>query len=70
MSKKTEMERDQSETGIHVSGLRDASTDERPENCRDRLQDEGKPYPKSGCEACGWTPFNDEECMGTLKESE
>ena len=24
-----------------------------PANCRQRLQREGKPYPKSGCEACG-----------------
>lgn len=24
-----------------------------PANCRQRLQREGKPYPRSGCEACG-----------------
>lgn len=27
--------------------------DSRPTNCTFRLQDEGKPYPKSGCHACG-----------------
>lgn len=26
--------------------------DPRPANCKFRLMDEGKPYPKSGCEAC------------------
>jgi hypothetical protein len=30
-------------------------TDTRPENCRHRLQDENKPYPRSGCAACGKT---------------
>ncbi len=29
--------------------------DRRPEQCRFRLQDEGKPYPRSGCKACGKT---------------
>lgn len=28
-------------------------TDGRPANCRFRLQDEGKAYPRSGCRACG-----------------
>ena len=28
-------------------------TDTRPANCRFRLQDENKPYPRSGCPACG-----------------
>jgi hypothetical protein len=28
-------------------------SDNRPTNCRFRLLDEGKPYPKSGCTACG-----------------
>lgn len=27
--------------------------DKRPANCRFRLQDEGKPYPRSSCTACG-----------------
>ncbi len=27
--------------------------DRRPDHCRFRLQDEGKPYPKSSCQACG-----------------
>jgi len=26
--------------------------DKRPANCRDRLREEGKAYPKSGCMAC------------------
>lgn len=30
-------------------------TDPRPMNCRFRLQDEGKAYPRSACEACGKT---------------
>lgn len=29
--------------------------DHRPVNCRFRLQDEGKPYPRSGCASCGAT---------------
>ena len=33
------------------------SADLRPANCRFRLADEGKPYPKSGCEGCGKTIF-------------
>lgn len=28
---------------------------ERPENCRERLQQEGKPYPRSGCGGCNKT---------------
>lgn len=27
--------------------------DTRPANCRNRLRDEGKPYPKSSCYHCG-----------------
>lgn len=27
-------------------------TDNRPTNCRNRLRDEGKAYPKSGCDSC------------------
>lgn len=30
-------------------------TDIRPINCRFRLRDERKPYPRSGCLACGRT---------------
>ena len=30
-------------------------TDPRPANCRFRLQDEGKPYPRSSCQNCGVT---------------
>lgn len=32
-----------------------APTDARPPGCRFRLIDEGKPYPRSGCTACGKT---------------
>lgn len=28
-------------------------TDTRPAECRERLHDEGKPYPRSNCESCG-----------------
>lgn len=27
--------------------------DRRPQQCRFRLQGEGKPYPRSSCQACG-----------------
>lgn len=27
--------------------------DHKPANCRNRLRDEGQPYPKSGCASCG-----------------
>jgi hypothetical protein len=30
-------------------------TDTRPADCRFRLKDEGKPYPRSSCPACGRT---------------
>lgn len=30
-------------------------SDLRPKDCRFRLQEEGKRYPRSGCEACGRT---------------
>jgi len=33
-------------------------SDHRPARCRNRLMDEGKPYPRSGCSACGWTVFS------------
>lgn len=32
--------------------------DVRPASCRFRLQDEGKPYPRSSCTACGATVMN------------
>jgi len=31
--------------------------EKRPENCRERLKDEGKAYPKSGCNACHKNAF-------------
>lgn len=31
--------------------------DNRPAECRFRLQDEGKPYPRSFCRACGRSIF-------------
>ena len=30
----------------------------RPALCRERLREEGKPYPRSSCQACGWTVFS------------
>lgn len=33
--------------------LQIAENDNRPANCRFRLQDKGKPYPRSACQACG-----------------
>jgi len=32
--------------------------DDRPAGCRFRLQDEGKPYPRSSCNACGKSLVN------------
>lgn len=32
--------------------------DMRPANCRDRLQEEGKPYPRSGCQVCNKSIFD------------
>lgn len=32
-------------------------TDHRPSQCRFRLRDEGKAYPRSSCDACGKTVF-------------
>lgn len=34
------------------------NTDIRPTNCRFRLEEEGKSYPKSSCQACGATIIN------------
>lgn len=46
-------------------------SDLRPANCTFRLKDEHKPYPKSGCKACGKTVGNGlgKECslVGTPK---
>lgn len=33
--------------------LKSSPAEPRPANCRNRRRDEGKPYPKSGCHACG-----------------
>lgn len=33
------------------------SSDPRPDNCRDRLEHEGKPHPKSGCSVSGCNPL-------------
>lgn len=33
------------------------ASDPRPHNCRDRLQQEGQSYPKSGCWACSKNIF-------------
>lgn len=30
-----------------------SGNDARPSNCRNRMRDEGKAYPKSGCQSCG-----------------
>lgn len=35
------------------AGSSDEDAEARPANCRFRLQDEGKPYPRSACQACG-----------------
>lgn len=36
--------------------------DTRPENCRERLRAEGKPYPRSRCFGCGMTERNPKNC--------
>lgn len=38
-------------------------TDTRPTNCRDRLREEGKAYPKSACMACGVNIRTGLKCM-------
>lgn len=60
----------------HVNALMDTlaaapaqEKDNRPTNCRNRLSDEGKPYPRSGCAHCktgGITgcPFKKENSNG------
>lgn len=35
------------------------------DNCRESLIKNSQPYPKSGCAACGWTPFNDNKCLNS-----
>lgn len=37
---------------MQIARLSLFAEDPRPPNCRDRLQDEGKGHPKSGCDAC------------------
>ena len=34
--------------------LTDREHHERPARCRNRLRDEGKPYPRNGCAACNY----------------
>lgn len=46
-----------------------AKPESKPTNCRNRLRDEGKPYPKSGCAYCGHggligCPFENPETQG------
>lgn len=36
--------------------------DSRPSDCRDRLQEEGQPYPRSSCSACGTLLRQDWKC--------
>jgi hypothetical protein len=36
--------------------------DNRPTNCRFRLREEGKSYPRGGCDACKWTNVSLEAC--------
>jgi hypothetical protein len=45
--------------------------DIRPKNCRFRLHDEGKPYPRSGCKACGRNIMTGlgKECQNTPPNS-
>src|SRR5690606_22220461 len=31
----------------------EVTADARPSNCRNRLRDEGKAHPRSGCQSCG-----------------
>lgn len=38
---------------IEAKPSRQCSSRPLPEGCRDRLQMEGKPYPRSGCMHCG-----------------
>lgn len=40
------------EEGIQCDFSKKSSTENRPESCRNRLRDEGKAYPKSGCGHC------------------
>lgn len=41
-----------SSTNPVEQGTWEDKKDMRPANCRDRLQDEGKPHPRSGCRVC------------------
>lgn len=43
-----------------------AAADAPPENCRQRLASEGKPYPKSSCAACGQFSPKWRECDAAL----
>ena len=36
--------------------------DPRPENCRERLREEGKSYPRSRCFGCGMSARNPKNC--------
>ena len=42
------------------------AADASPENCRQRLASEGKPYPKSSCAACGQFSPKWRECDAAL----
>jgi hypothetical protein len=41
-----------------IEGRPDPDTDPRPRLCSRRLRDEGKVYPRSGCEVSGCTMFS------------
>lgn len=42
--------------------IKSEPTDHRPHNCRNRLIEENKPYPKSSCEHCGSVLMKNFQC--------
>jgi len=42
-----------------------SAPDPRPQNCRFRLEDEGKPYPRSSCAGCGRTTLSSFHTLGS-----
>lgn len=59
-----------SDVSSRTLSAHNSSIDNRPSNCRFRLKDEGKGYPKSGCQACGKNIMTGlgKECHYEIKE--
>ncbi|MFZ9756088.1 MAG: hypothetical protein ACO3DK_08655, partial [Bacteroidia bacterium] len=65
---KAELARQRRPGGLLADDDRQCPSSVPPKNCKVRLQNEGKPYPKSDCEACGTMSPLWRECRADLEK--